>query len=352
MKILFVIASLGSGGAERVLSNLSNYLCEDHAISIATFSNEDSFYTLDKRVTHIKLDLLKISNSPFQAIQNNLNRFLVLKETIKSVDADINISFMTQTNILTILATKLLKNKVIASERTVYDYYQSRKVNFLRRIAYPFSNYLVVQTISDSQNYGFVKNKKVIYNPLVMKTFKQKKEKIILAVGRLDKQKGFDLLLRTFAQLNTDGWKLIIAGDGIERENLLALADSLKLKNVEFIGKREDIFSWYAKSAIFVLTSKREGFPNVLLEAMASGCAVVSFDCPYGPGEIIEHEKNGLLIENQNKELLSISLQRLIDNEALRDTLASEAVMVNERFALINIAKEWEETILKVVDND
>jgi GalNAc-alpha-(1->4)-GalNAc-alpha-(1->3)-diNAcBac-PP-undecaprenol alpha-1,4-N-acetyl-D-galactosaminyltransferase len=352
MKILFIIASLGSGGAERVLSNLANSLSKRHDITIATFSNEDPFYTLNKRVTHIKLDLLKVSSSKLESIKNNFNRFSELVRTIKRVDADVNISFMTQTNILAILASKLIGKKIIISERIAYDFQQSKSVKLSRRIIYPFSDYLITQTMMDSENYNFLKRLNVIYNPIFMKNIKTQKEKIILAVGRLNVQKGFDLLIETFATLNSNNWRLIIAGDGVEKENLLHLIKSLKLNNVELIGKRKDIFEWYAKSSIFVLSSKKEGFPNVLLEAMASGCAVVSFDCPYGPSEIIIDKKNGLLVKNQERDELRNAMQKLIDNSSLREELAREALKVKELYAMSKIVEQWEVVIKKVVSHD
>ena len=352
MKLLFIIASLGSGGAERVLSNLSNYLSLKHDVTIATFSNEDSFYALDKRVRHIKLNLLKPSSSKLESLKNNLNRFMILKKNIKQIDADVNISFMTQTNILAIWASKFLRKKIIVAERAIYNFYGSKSLNLMRRVSYPFSNYIITQTIADSTNYEFIKNLETIYNPILIKSEKREKENIVLAVGRFDDNKGFDLLIETFTTLESRGWKLVIAGNGLKEEELLDLVGKLNPKNVELIGNRKDIFEWYAKSSIFVLSSKKEGFPNVLLEAMASGCAVVAFDCPYGPSEIIVHEKNGLLVENQNREKLASSLQQLIDNEVLRDDLAKEAIKVKEQYAMKKIAKNWEDIIVKVVSSD
>ena len=191
-----------------------------------------------------------------------------------------------------------------------------------------------------------------IYNPLFIDKIESKKENIVLAVGRLNTLKGFDVLIKSFATLESSGWKLIIVGDGVEKESLLALIDKLNIKNIELIGRRRDVFEWYAKSSVFVLSSKREGFPNVLLEAMASGCAVVSFDCPYGPSEVIVHKKNGLLVKNQNREELAISMQLLMDNQTLREVLSKDAVNIKERFAMSKIAIEWEKIIEKVVSND
>lgn len=352
MKITFIISSLSSGGAERVLSNLANNLSKKHEIRIITFSKEDSFYDLSKNIEHIKLDLMQESKNIFTSLYNTIKRIKILRKTLKSIDANINISFMLHTNLLATIASRLNKQKIIISERIVYDFYDSIVLNILKRIIYPKVNFLVTQTLNDKKNYTFMKNVKVIYNPLELTPIKHEREKIIFAVGRLNKQKGFDTLLRAFSKVKTGEWKLCIAGDGIEKENLLNLKKELNLQNVEFIGNHKDIFTWYAKSSIFVLSSKKEGFPNVLLEAMGNGCAVISFDCPNGPAEIIQNGKNGILVENQNIEELTQAIQKLIDDNQLRGRLSNEAIKVIETYHIDKIAHQWEELIQRVITDD
>ena len=345
MKILFIISSLNSGGAERVVSLLANYFIKNHQVTIATFSNNEPFYTLDKNIIHKKLDLLKNSTTTFDKIKNIFYRIKSLKMFFKQENPDIVISFMTHTNILSIIASKLNNQKIIISERIAYDFYNSNILNLIRKCIYPFANTLITQTKADKENYKFLNNVEVIYNPISFIDCDIKKENIILAVGRLDKQKGFDTLIDIFNQIDTN-WQLIIAGDGKEKVNLEKL---IYKNNIKLIGNQKDIFKWYEKSSIFVLSSKKEGFPNVLLEAMSCGCAVVSFDCPYGPSEIIEHNKNGLLVENQNKEELKKAIELLIKNKSLRDKLSKEAIKVKEKYSIEKIAKEWENIINKVI---
>jgi glycosyltransferase involved in cell wall biosynthesis len=115
------------------------------------------------------------------------------------------------------------------------------------------------------------------------------------------------------------------------------------------LGNQKNIFEWYRRASIFVLSSRKEGFGNVLIEAMAMGCAVVSFDCPYGPAEIIKDGIDGILVENQNTRRLSQAIQKLIEDEELRSTLANEAIKVRERYSIDKIANEWESLISKVV---
>ncbi len=352
MKIVFIISSLSSGGAERVLSLLANKFIDNYEITIITLANSKSFYPLDNKIKHIRLDLLKESKNILQSFLNSINRIKVLTKTIKKENPDIIISFMTHTNILAIIASKIINKKIIISERIAYDFYNSKLLNLVRRIIYPLSNALITQTFADKKNYNFLRNVFVIYNPIEIKktNLDIKKEKIILGVGRLDKQKGFDALIEVFSQIKKDDWKLIIAGEGSERKSLESLIKKLQVQNVELIGKTKEIFKWYEKASIFVLSSKKEGFPNVLIEAMSFGCAVVAFDCPYGPAEIIENDINGILVENQNKEKLKQSIDRLMNNKNLRNKLSKEAIKVIDRYSIEKIVKEWENIIVKVAN--
>ncbi|WP_456394141.1 glycosyltransferase family 4 protein [Nitratifractor sp.] len=349
MKILFMISSLASGGAERVMVNLANRLSKSHEVYIATFSDEEPYYLLGDEIKHLKLGLLKSSKSIFDRIKNTFFRIKTVKNTIEEIDADVQISFMTHTNIISIIASKLAGGRVIVSERIAYDFYGSRYLNLLRRAVYPMSDALVTQTYADKKHYAFMHNVKVIYNPLFVNAAPGQKEKIVLAVGRLDKQKGFDRLIETFAQIETD-WKLLIAGDGPERSRLELKIRDLEAENIQLVGRKKNIEEYYAKASVFVLSSRREGFPNVLIEAMAYGCAVVSFVCPYGPAEIIEDGVDGILVENQNHEQMKEQLERVIGDEELRKRLGKTAQRVRDRYAVDKIACEWERLIEEVLN--
>jgi len=309
------------------MSILANKFVENREIVIVTMAKTDSFY-------------------PF------FNRIKTLAKIFQDEKPDIIISFMIYTNILSTVAAKMARKKIIISERIAYDYYGSKILNIIRRFIYLLSDAFVTQTFADMKNYNFLKKAYVIYNPIEIKNrnTNTKKQNIILGVGRLDKQKGFDVLIKVFNEIQKNNWKLVIAGDGDERKNLEKLIKNLQATNIELVGKKKDIFKWYEKASIFVLSSKKEGFPNVLIEAMSMGCAVVSFDCPYGPAEIIEDGVNGILVENQNQEKLKQAIEKLMSEENLRDRLSKEAIEVKEKYSLDKIVKEWENIIQGIID--
>ena len=341
MKILFIITSLGSGGAERVMSLLANKFSEKNEVIIITLSADRIFYKLDAKINIKQLSLYSPTSSMFDKLTNNFKRIKQIQKEIKTINPDIVISFMTQTNILSIISSKLLKKPIIISERINYDFLKSKVWKFLRKIIYRFSDGLIVQSNYDKQKYQFVNNVKVIFNPLQIKNIKNERKNIILAVGRLDYQKGFDRLIKIYSRLRTD-WPLIIVGEGNERKNLINLIKELNLENKVFlVGRKQNIEEYYSKAKIFTLSSRMEGFPNVLAEAMAYGCACISFDCLTGPSDIIKNNQNGFLIEDNNENEYLEKLQILIDNQEIREKFSKNGKNIISKLDIKKIANEW-----------
>lgn len=167
-------------------------------------------------------------------------------------------------------------------------------------------------------------------------------QRFVLAVGRLHSQKGFDQLLQAFSSLGRPEINLVILGDGAEKARLLQLARDLELeKRVHLIGSVPDPALWYRRASCFVLSSRYEGWPNVLMEAMACGCAVVSFDCNYGPSEIIEHEVNGLLVKEGDIVGLVSAIRQVLDGESLRRQLSINGQKRAAEFTVERIAECW-----------
>jgi glycosyltransferase involved in cell wall biosynthesis len=163
-------------------------------------------------------------------------------------------------------------------------------------------------------------------------------------MGRLELQKGFDLLLRAFAQCvhAHPGWTLDIVGEGSEGDRLRALAEDLKIgSKVVLRGVIKDTERILREADLFVLSSRYEGFPMALLEAMASGLPVVSFDCRSGPREMIHDGVNGVLVAPNDVEALAKAMDRLMSADDERERLGEQAVGVAEKFSLAKINQMW-----------
>jgi len=355
MKILFVTHGLGPGGAERVLSQIANYFSEmNYEVSIIIFNEfekEKSFYPLNSAIKIIKINNYKKNIVLYSKIRSLINIVFSLKEVFQKEEPDIIISFITLTNIFSTIAATMARKKIILSEHTNYKRNSKDILGFFRYIIYPFANAVVVLTNHDRAEYSFVKNVYTIHNPLLLenKYLNIKREKIILGVGRLIHLKGFDLLIKAFYKLKTKDWKLVIVGEGPERNKLESLINNLGLNEyVSLAGLTTDVEKYYKKASIFVLSSRTEGFPGALCEAMGYGCASIAFNCHTGPSDIINNKVNGVLVEPENEEQLSCEIQNLIDNREYRKILSSNSKKILDQLDITKITKKWL-TIIKDV---
>lgn len=350
MKILFVIASLTSGGAERVLSTLANYFVKkEYEVTIVTLSDLEIFYAIDDDI-----NILSYSKINVGKLKHLSGQLFHIRDSIKKNNPDIIISFMDSTNVFTLISSVGMKIPVLISERNYYNKLKKRFWRVLRRVTYPLSSGLVVLSQYDYDKYDFVKSKKIIFNPLniekILDVKIEKKEKLLISVGSLTKQKGFDMLIKALSTVKLNDWKFLIIGEGPERKYLTSLLQKYNLEeNVYLIGRKKNIFDYYKKASIFVLSSYYEGFPNVLAEAMAHGCACVAFDCLTGPSEIIEHNVNGYLVEANNIDILSQQIAKLIINSEVRNIFFNESLKIKEKLELSTVASVWEEYILTTI---
>lgn len=372
-RITFVISSLSSGGAERVMSIMANFWAQKGwSVTLITLSSEESdFYEIHRDVNRIAMGLDGKSDTTLLAIRNNFHRIKVLRSEIILSKPDVVISFLDKTNILTILSTFGLGIKVIASERTDP---RCRDIGVvwttLRNTTYRWADMLVAQTSDVGEWLKKIVSKdtvRIIPNPVVevcessyvddqpLSKFAGQSECMytIVAMGRLGKEKGFDLLLKAFSNIvdQFHGWKLVIYGEGTERNALVQLANELGIaKRVFFPGRVVDSYAALRKADIFVMSSRYEGFPNVLLEAMACGLPVVSFDCRSGPGQIIRDGLDGVLVPAEDIGALANAMSCLIRDEGKREKIASRAPDVLERFSLSKVIGMWEFEINQVLE--
>ena len=176
----------------------------------------------------------------------------------------------------------------------------------------------------------------------------------VLAIGRLNEQKGFDLLLDAFCRsgLARAGWRLVILGEGPERPALQQQATTLGIADAVALPGFVEVGQWLKRADIFVLSSRYEGFPNALLEAMQMQRACISFDCPSGPRDLIENDRDGLLVPPRDVAALSEALQCLAADPALRSRLGAEASKVGERFSAASVYAKWLDLIDSVASKN
>ena len=179
-------------------------------------------------------------------------------------------------------------------------------------------------------------------------------EPMVLAVGRLTDQKGFDLLIPAFAQVSSGepGWSLRICGYGPHRKQLNRLAEDLGAADrIELLGKvrMRRVAELMEHASIFVLSSRSEGFPMVLLEAMSKGLPVVSYDCPTGPADIIDHGRNGLLVPLEDVDALGEAILTLMRDEPLRRRLAAAAVERAAEYSMEHVGARWDDLLAELL---
>lgn len=358
MRLTLVISALTAGGAERVLSSLANeWVVHGYAVTLVTLGPVCmDWYSVDPRVCRIGLNVLHKSANVWEALRHNLHRLQQLRQAIRGSHCDVVISFGDTTNVLTLLATVGLGVRVIVSERVdPRQHLLSTSWKRLRAMSYQHADGLVIQTESlRSWAEKIVRKERVHVIPNPVRTISSLahldqtmslKGGRVVAVGRLTRQKGFDLLLEAFAQIHRryENWTLRILGEGEEREALELQASRLNIKAaVEFVGVVKDHEAYMRSAQIYVLPSRYEGFPNSLLEAMAMGLAVIATDCPTGPADIVAHNVNGLLVPPGNVGALTEAMDRLMSEADQRRRLAERAIEVRTQFSFEKILVCWD----------
>lgn len=355
--ILFVIAGLGAGGAERVIALIANaWVAQAWRVSILAFDDagEPVYHRFDERVTIHRLGLSTRGGGIASMIAQG-RRIRAIRRMVRRQRPDAVISMLTKINVLTLLATVGTGQRVIVSERNnphAQDANQTWNAALAR--LYPRAAGIVMQTRASliclpPMNGPLVR---VIPNPIQAPSVAAGKDAPLLsAAGRLTHQKGFDLLIDAFARIadRHRDWTLKIWGEGEMRGALEAQVARLGLEGRVLLPGTSKPGEWMRDGGIMVLSSRYEGFPNVLGEAMAAGLPVVAFDCAFGPGEMVTHGTDGLLVPAEDVATLSGAVAHLMEDTALRQRLGQAASRSAARFAPETIIGEWEELVMTVV---
>lgn len=357
MRLLLVISSLGGGGAERVMSRLASaWAASGVQVTLATFeSTSRDFFKVPEPVA--RRSWIDEESSRPSRLPGAIRRERWLRHLIQQSQPDAIISFTDRTNVLVLLAARGLRVPVVVSERTDPTMCSPGRLWSLgRKLLYPHASAIVVQTgrVLDWARSQFPGTQSLVIPnpaPALGPVAGTPTSRVIVAVGRLGPEKGFDLLIEAFSRVAArwPDWKLRILGEGSARAALETQAKELGLcQRVSLPGQSHEAISQIAAAEIFALSSRFEGFPNVLVEAMSTGRAVVAFDCRSGPADLIEPEVNGLLVPAGDVSALAAALDRMMGNSALRTQLGAAAQLVRERLSLPSILGQWDELLQSV----
>jgi glycosyltransferase involved in cell wall biosynthesis len=366
MRVVYYLPSLYiAGGLERVITGKANYLADQLGYEVTILTSEQQereiCYPLSPRVRHHDLGvvidnpkqrslLLKILTYPVKYVQfkKRFSAFLIDTKPISTLRRESNfIHTIPDGSIkigelhITRNAHSILSNKIRKYLKPIHHYLNRRFVNKLKRF-----DKIILLTKEEQEMWPELNNTVVIpnYQDMECETPAALKHKRVIAVGRYTYQKGFDLLAEAWsivAKRHPD-WSLHIYGEG-DRTGLEKRINELNLtKSFIANGKTDAIIEKYLESAIFVLSSRYEGFGMVLTEAMNCGVPPVSFACPTGPRDIISHGVDGLLVENGNIKQLAEMICYLIENEDVRKWMGGNARESVERFKKEVIMSQWQ----------
>lgn len=373
MKVIFLFRSLAiMGGVEKVIIEKMNVFAEhlNYNVTIITYEqgNHKIPFPLSPKVNYIDLNCIFYKLYQYNILKRAF-KFLYLKskfrKKINRIINDVKPDVLMCTTYSLLDVSTIIKNKTvpikIIESHSEKDAILKRKGNNLLYNAYALlSNILLINKIKkssifatltneDFSKWNEIQNKIVIPNMLYSLPNKAKTEntfKKVLSLGRLEEQKGYDMLIKAWLPISKKhpDWILEIFGSGSKKDYLNNLIAELDLnKYIKIKDPINNVYNELQNSDLYVLSSRWEGFGMVLIEAMTSGVPPVSFACPCGPKDIIKDGEDGLLVENGNIEQLAEKICYLIENEDVRKEMGKKARINVERFKVENIAKQWDD---------
>lgn len=354
MKLCFFIDDIThTGGIERVISLLCDEFAVNHnELDIEIVSQFRSSKTLAYKfpgatITYLSEKDYDAKPHSFQRMFRILGNVFNVRKHFKQNSYDVIVGQSYPNNILLFLGGVPMKN-VIAAEHVYYDYY-GPVLKKLRLFIYKRCRKVVVLTSKDKacyDKYLRADHTCVIPNPVVLSDIFQSplESKTAIAVGRIQYQKGFDTLVDVFKRVHAKhpDWKVDIYGDGNLRDQLEKQISEANLNGiVNLMGRSNQIYYKLREASFYIMSSRFEGFPMVLIEAQSQGLPIVSFDCPNGPADIIDSYANGILVEDQNKEQLFEGICYMIENPKERRAMGQKALQNVGQYSVSVICKKW-----------
>lgn len=370
LKLVYITPALYmAGGVERVLTLKANYFAEHFGYDITIILTEGKgkplFYPLSDKIKVINLNIgfeelwtCSFAKKIFVYLKKQRKYKKALTHELMRIRRDITISLLRrEINFINDIKDGSRKIGELHINRANYRNFETNDSNFIKNLFAKFWMYslvsklkhldqFVVLTEEDKKAWAELPNICVISDPLSFCPTQRSSLSIkrVIAVGRYVYQKGFDQLLQAWATIERQypEWQLVVFGDG----NRTPYEQQMKELGIDdnrchLYGPTTDIQQEYVNSSIFVFSSRFEGFGMVLVEAMACGLPVVSFDCPCGPKDIVKDGEDGILVENGNIELLATSLSKMMRDEALRQAMSQAALKNIQRFRIEQIAEQW-----------
>ncbi len=318
---------------------------QEHEVHLVLLAKSDDFYMVPSSVVIHRLGFE--NKGRFQKVRAQGATFFKLRRLVIDLNPRCVLSFLDYYNVFTLMTLIGTKVPVFISDRANPLKSFPLSLAFLRKMTYCRASGIIAQTeLAKTVLIKTIRcvNICVIPNPVkrVEVSNYDDREKIILSVGRLVKEKGQHYLIEAFSRIENSDWRLVILGDGPLMKDLqqqimdLGISDKVSLE-----GRTKDVNSWLARASIFAFPSLTEGFPNALAEAMVAGLPVVSFDCDAGPKDLILHGLNGFLVSKGDGEGLRMSLTKLMEDQSLRTRLGSEAEKIARSLDRSSIARRW-----------
>ena len=357
--LTLVIHALHGGGAERVAATMANlWAAQGDVVTLITLDDvATDVYPVDTQVERVGLGLMRTSANPLHAGWNNAQRIRALRHALHASTADCVVSVTDHMNVLVLLASRGLDAPVVIAEHSDPRHQPMGEIwERLRKWTYRRCTAAVALTHPVAEHLRTLVGQRPVYvipngiraPDVTVDDVPDRDERTVVAMGRLSREKGFDLLLDAFARVAVQHpqWRLEIAGDGPERVALQQQIDQRGLgQRVRLVGWIQDPARFVARGAMFVMSSRYEGFPVSLLEAMAGGVPVISFDCDSGPRAIIRPDVDGLLVPVGDTVALAHAIDRLMSDPVTRHRLGERAREVVDRFSMELFLQRWNDVV-------
>lgn len=346
-KITFIIGIMGNGGAERVISILSDiFVKKDYQVSIITIYGDKIDYKLNSKVKHIP-----IKCSSKWRLFRSIERCIFLRKYYINQKPDVVISFLADVNIHSLIAGLFTNTKIIVSERNDPNQDpKNRLIRKIRNIVYRRADGLVYQTPDAKRYFRYLskKNNVIIPNPIkdnLPFPYRGERKKEIVTACRLSQQKNLVMMIDAFNIIQNiyKEYKLIIYGEGPLREKLEQYIEEKGLREKVFLpGFSKNLHYDMLKAKMFVISSNYEGISNSMLEALAIGLPVIATDCPIGGSRIfIKNGFNGVLVNIGDTKAMAEAMINIIENDQYSKKLSSNAATIRKKLSTEVIGDMW-----------